>query len=421
MKTDTDRFSIKRSELSLLDRLDVEALIANSPIPIFIFPDVTLMAPEKQELGVFERFLLEAAVLLSTFALEEIAGITSVPEPILQAVTQKLCRLGALSQTPESGYFAATGKATRILSDGTLTVGQKKRPALFLCFPRTHDVMVFTGEQMQSIRRRFSRMKPLFQAPVPAELTGRNRLDYFRRRLEQGSIAGLPEEVTDVEMSGRDEPFPELCPCYMGEGPIRRVGSELKFPLRIFGLPKKDTESGSNPCCKIEAHGASGLVERVLGTMQKLGTPEALQGIAAAAGAGTRSEFLRQAGPSEWVLILDGPSAAEAAETRLITEPVGVEFSTDEIVLELMVRFAPGDDAAAAIFQADRIVGRLAASEEGFAAAGLNTAVLADAGETNGADVVVPAVVENVKNRMWQLGYFHWIYVIREATDFGYD
>ncbi len=107
----------------------------------------------------------------------------------------------------------------------------------------------------------------------------------------------------------------------------------------------------------------------------------------------------------------------DAVDLGALTQPVGLAIKCEEAVVELLCRFAPGDQDAEALFARDVAAAALLGSDA-------PADELESACHEAGAEL--PATTrylapEAVRERIWQLGYYRLAYALREREDFVHD
>jgi hypothetical protein len=427
---------------------DTVIVVSEAFLPLLWWRNVPVFREVRQELTQLERFLLEMGLALGTVDSETFEEVVSLPRNVLAGGVSRLVAGGALSLIGGELHVVPE-VAARFLEQEAVT-RQVKSTADFALLPRSGDLLTVAVDKGGGWLRELelTRLASGTNAPVPRDLWGQRRTRYLADRVREGSVAGHQGDIAAVREpaddppllpgtgssnGGADNPARQgggVCPAYQCHAEVRRGPSgEYVVSAVLHGESKRrrrrsssgDEQDGAAEV-EVDLTGAAGLVESWLELADALEDPATLRAAWRELGPPPssleREPLTRRKSPSEWELLLPGAAAHAIAEQgRALTQPVGLAIKCEEAVVELLCRFAPGDQDAEALFARDVAAAALLGSDA-------PADELESACHEAGAEL--PATTrylapEAVRERIWQLGYYRLAYALREREDFAHD
>jgi hypothetical protein len=427
---------------------DTVIVVSEAFLPLLWWRDVPVFREVRQELTHLERFLLEMGLALGTVDSAVFEEVVSLPGNVLAGGMSRLVAGGALSLI--GGELHVVSEVAARFLEQEAVIRQVDSAADFALLPRSGDLLAVAADKGGSWLRELElkRLTSATNAPVPLDLWGQRRTRYLADRVREGSVAGHQGDVVAVREAAEDPPLLPtvgssngsdrqadgqgggVCPAYRCHAEVRR-GPTGEYAVRavVHGESKRrGRSSGSGdpqdgPAeVEMDLTGAVGLVESWLELANALEDTVTLRAAWRELGlpptSREREPITRRKSPSEWELLLPGAAAhAIAEQCRALTQPVGLAIEGEEAVVELLCRFAPGDEEARALFARDVAAATLLAS-------GTPADALDPACHEPGADLTATTRYlspEAVRERIWQLGYYRLAYALREREDFPHD
>lgn len=365
-------------------------------VPMLWWRGVPMRRAEPVSMRPLERFVLELALTTGRAQSDDFSEITGLPGGLLPVAARRLVASRVLERA-DGGFaprFPGAAQAAQ-----TRTVYEERHTSLDLVLlPRTGDLLAL--DPRTSRLRELDRLRPRSagNAPLPVGLAGAGLAEYLRHRLQTRSVAGLPEDITDVAWLPEESPrLPEdgWCPAFRCRGELRLDG-DRHIPSISYG-----GGNGRQPVT-LTLPGAEGLAERWLEVANLLDDP------AARARAWTtvmkRDEHNAPAAdrtaPGRWSCHISGEAARHLVDLgRNLALPLGVTIEDEDAAAAVTLDLAAADETARRLIETDRLL--TAASEPG-------------------ADAALVPRTPALWQRAWQLGFPGLVYVLREREDFGH-
>jgi hypothetical protein len=409
-------------------------VVAEALVPLLYWQGVPVRATEPRKLTVLERFVLEMGLSLGSVQPADFAEVTSLPATILAGATWRLVADGALFPE-QNGYGVAHARAAQTLRRQTVA-RTVDTAADFVLLPRTGDLLAVGGGTGGWLRGLDQKLVAGNRAPLPAPLADARRAEYLGERVRAGTVAGLGAEIVDVPVPVEDTPLhadvgrhgrPPMCPAYRCRARVRRSPSgDHHVDAVLVGRARRGAQQGDDARIEVEADlsGAEALVDGWLELTAALRHHEVQRDAWRVLGPPSTGHGppplnrVSRRGPVEWNLHVDGAAAsALCADSRSLTQPMGLALADEEAVVEVVCWFFPDDDHARGLFAREHLVQGLLSSPE---PAGVFTAACREAAERLPASAAVLSP-HAVRERIWQLGHYQLVYLLREIEDFPYD
>lgn len=418
-------------------------VVTQALLPILPWRSVPVLRERRVELTVLEKFVLEMALALGTVEPADFAEVTSLPPNVLAGAAWRLISSGTLQ--PRGGSYGVDPEkaATALRQQAVRKLVHSK--ASFALLPRTGDLLAVVGRDGGWLRELEQKLAPDRQAPLPEPLRTATRAAFLAERIRTGTVASLEADIVDVpapvgadpplatSAQHGDQPSLPLCPVYLCRAEIRdsEAGAQV---IRAVAVGKRQRGSSGDPAEMVEVEidltGAHGLAAEWLKLADSLEDPvtllaawrELVAGGSAAGqvlgGAQPTLDGACRRGAGRWDLIVNGKAAQVLCDqARPLREPVGLAIEAEAAIIHLTCTFFPSDDMARALFARDDVIKRLLTAQQ--AAQDFPAACRDEANFYPGADDILAP--ESVLERIWQLGHYHLIYILREYKDFSYD
>jgi len=420
---------------------DTILTVAQALLPLLPWRGVPVLREKRQELTMMERFVLEMGLALGSVEPEDFAEITSLPPSALAGATWRLISSGILS--PHGGSYGIHPERAATALQQRTVARLVRSSADFVLLPRSGDLLGVAGRDGGWLRALEQGVVPDRKAPLPPSLRAATRAAYLGGKVQAKAVPGLDSDVVGVPPPEGDDPrlVPEpkrgdsqwlpVCPAYLCRAEVRRTDSgTCVVEAVIFGRARHGgrkvggQKNGPDAEVRIDLTGASGLITGWLKLADALNDPQTLQAAWRMLGP-TSNAFGRppldgahHRGTSEWELLVNGNAARGLCEQRRpMAEPRGLAIEADGVVIHISCHFLPTDDEARALFARDEVVSRLLAThtpvQEFLQIRQDAVRRLPEAGGVLSAD--------SVRERIWQLGHYHLVYMLRELEDFPYD
>ena len=407
-------------------------IVAQVLLPLLAWRGVPVLQEKRQELTTLERFVLEMGLALGSVEPEEFTEVTSLPPSALAGATWRLVSAGTLYPRGRYGIhseLAATALQRKAVSRLV------RSSADFVLLPRSGDLLAVAGRDGGWARALQQEVIPDQQAPLPQRLWAATRAAYLSERVRAKAVPGLDPAVVDVPVPDGGDPliappaqggsqWLPVCPAYLCRAEVRRIDTGAHaIDAVVLGRPRR---SGRKDTAEVEIDltGASGLTAGWLKLADTLEDPQMLQAAWRELGPPSTGygrpplDGAHRRSPAEWDLLVNGDAARElCAQRRPIAEPRGLAIETEEVVIHLVCHFFPTDDQARVLFARDEAVTRLLATDEPAVEFDRVCREIADRFPGSGSFLSA----DSVRERVWQLGYYHLAYLLREREDFPYD
>jgi hypothetical protein len=228
-------------------------------------------------------------------------------------------------------------------------------------------------------------------------MAGISLAEHLRDRLHTRTVAGLPDDITDVAWLPEESPrLPTdgWCPAYRCRGELR-VDGDRYIPSIIY-------EGADDRPATVALPGAEGLAGRWLALADLLDDPSArarLWNIVTERPDYTAPAVARTA-PGRWTCHLPAKTAQRLADLgRNLALPLGITVEGEDAVAEVTLDLAAADDTAKRLIETDRLL---------------------TAAAQPGADRTAVPQTSAAWQRAWRLGFPGLVYALREREDFGH-
>lgn len=437
---------------------DTVLVVAEALLPLLYWRGVSVLQEKRQDLTVLERFALELGLTFGSIEPEDFAEITSLPSSALAGATWRLISSGTLY--PRGGSYGVNPEQAAAALQQRTVSRLVRSSADFVLLPRSGDVLAVGGRDGGWPRAVEQTVLPDRQAPLPPDLRTATRAAYLAEKVRAKAVAGLDPAVIDVPLPDRDDPplvppakrgdgrWVPVCPTYLcraeirraetgthvvdaivcgqarrgGRKDSRRIDSRREGSGREAGGHEDEAQSGAEVA--IDLSGADGLIAEWLKLSDALDDPQLRQAAwrelgPPATGFGRPPlDGAQRRGPAQWDLLVNGTAVRElCGQGRPITEPRGLAVEADGVIIHIGCYFFPTDDEGRALFARDEVISRLLSAQE--PAEELAPACREAAARCPGAGNVLSA--DAIRERAWQLGHYHLVYLLREQEDFPHD
>lgn len=420
---------------------DTIVIVARALLPLLHWRGVPVLREKRQELTMVERFVLEMGLGLGSVEPEDFAEITSLPPSALAGATWRLISSGTLY--PRGGsYGIHPEQAATALQQRTVS-RLVRSSADFVLLPRSDDLLGIAGRDGGWPRALEQGVMPDRRAPLPPSLRTATRAAYLAGKVRAKAVPGLDPDVVDVPQPDGGDPhlvpptkrsdsqWLPVCPAYLCRAEVRRTDSgTYVVDAVVFGRARRSGRKDGSPKDEAKAEveadltGASGLTAGWLKLADALNDPQTLQAAWRTLGPTSAGydrpplDGAHRRGPVEWDLLVNGSAARELCEQRRpIAEPRGLAIEADGVVIHVSCHFFPTDDEARALFARDEVVSRLLATHDPVQEF---PQICRDAVHRFPEAGSVLSTY-SVRERIWQLGHYHLVYMLREQEDFSYD
>lgn len=382
------------------------------------------VARERQVvLGLFERFLLEAAGTLGEFATSDIEAVTGLPASAIDRGLWRLRSSGAIeSKVPSAGDGSAwkacpttiatmleRNERTERYPDEVSLLGLLCSNELLACSARSSDMRNLEGFTAPG------------KMPSAAEVPGVGRETWIRNCHDASRIHDLPAGVVDFPGRGSDGMLGKTC---------------ARFEATVdFGIPAMDRTGGDDdelPPVSVTLHDAEdgervvrfsfpSEMEIVRSWGEKLAFLEdartitrILNELDSQKSGGTGASWYPGRGLE---IPLDSREAKVLFEAETpLEEPFGIRLQIETGMAVVRARYIASDSVSEDYFAIDRLISRLT----DHVAAGAELTVLTscfheDWSGSGDCDLSL------IRGRAWRLGRHPLIYRLREVEDFHYD
>lgn len=364
-------------------------------LQVLSWPAVPVIQQFEERLTVIDRFILEAAGLVTAVTAADVAEVTAVPADAVERIVGRLVALGVL--VVDGAGVTATEKAAEALTRNAVIKHQTIR-LTFLYLPKGDDLIAYQDGPRRAEPPMLHRAEPETNAPVPPEIAGQSLADFLRDRVVAGRVIGLPEGVVDVVDEEQVVPFG--CPAYRCTGFLVGDGGDAELQLRMTG--------GNRQSIKCTITGAVGQVGY---WAARTGSIEAAAVDWTATGGTVRQV---QVEPAVWSLTLDGPAArAAAVGGRDLSGPAGLLIGSDDCVAYVDVSFHPADQAARRVFALQDALLRITSKVVDDLAEDAVPVAL-DAARAAYGLAEVDLTDDDVLDRLWLDGHYLHIYALRK-------
>lgn len=422
---------------------DGELVVSEALLPLLTWRGIAVMREQRIELTALERFVLEFALALGSVEPEDFLDVTSLPSNVLAGATWRLISSGTLARRGP-GYAVDPERAAAALREEAVT-RLVRGQASFVLLPRAGDLFAVDDEHGAWLRDLEQKVAPHRQAPLPRELWAKSLTAYLGNQVRARDVTGLDRDVVDVAERDEDpllgapvpvgpasrggEPGARVCPAYLCRAELRKTEKGIRVVSAIaFGKPRRggSAKGAGQPDdaeVSINLTAARNLAAGWAGLADALDHPATLHDawvkLSGASGAMPPPAGARRRGLGTWDLLTDGAAATLlCAQPRLLSEPRGLAVESDEAIVHLTCYFFPADDTARALFARDDLIMRLLAAQQ---AAATEFAAACEAERARHAGVGDILSDDSVRERIWQLGHYHFVYLLREQEDFCYD
>lgn len=377
---------------------DATVVIREALLPMLLCLSVPVVREVEQKLTVIDRFVLEAALLMTPVTAADVAEVTGVPQDVVSRIAGRLVRLRLL--VPEEIGYAPAESTAEALNRASVLVRQIVR-LTFLYLPQGDDLIAYEDGSRRVDPPQLHRAVPHTTASLPPDVAERSLAAFLRERIAAGRVTGLPAGVVDVAETQLDENhrLPLGCPAFRCSGNVVATDTDVELRLRTAGPQRKQINYNIT--------GATG--QAAYWSSRAEWTGAAVEAWTATGGT---VESVRT-GPTQWSLTLDGPAAEAAPDGIDLSNPGGLSTRTDDCVTYVDVSFVPADNAARRVFAMqdallritskvpdeleDDVVAEAAASAR--ARYGLTAADLDDAA---------------VHDQLWIKKHYHHVYALRK-------
>jgi hypothetical protein len=407
-------------------------MVSQALLPLLHWRGVPLLREQRLELTVLERFVLEMGLALGSIEPGDFTEVTSLPPSVLAGATWRLISSGTLS--PRGGsYGVDPPKATATLQQEVVRRLVRSK-ASFALLPRTGDLLAVGGQDGGWLRELEQKLSPDRLAPLPKPLWTATRAAYLSERIRGGTVAGLESDVVDVPVPAdgdvllvtsakqADQPEVPVCPVYLCRAEVQHTDDGDQV-VRAFAFGKSRYGGSAGPAevteIEIDLAGAHGLAAEWLKLADTLDDPQTLYAAWHELGGGpSPPDGARRQGLGTWDLLVNGEATQLlCAQGHALNEPRGLAIEAEEAIIHLTCFFFPSDGIASALFARDDVITRLLAVPR--AAEEFPVACQEAASRYPGTDSLLTE--KSVVERIWQLGHYHLIYMLREHKDFCYD
>jgi hypothetical protein len=403
-------------------------------VPMVVWRRVPLIQRFQRRLDVLERFLLTMATDLDVITGADVTELLGLPERMLPILAARLVRAQALAETSDGGYEATAITARALRDEAVPDLRQVAQSIVFL--PRTADLVAVEDRTSTSLPQwlQDKKVAPTTVAPVDDELHALSRNTLLTKAIAADQVTALPPDIVSIAPDAADtaviptrsrasskEAAVELrrsCDAFLWTGiVVDDTGVSFTLQGKARGRKAGDT-SYQPPNAPFRFPVPPGLVAYWQDVLDTAAGP-ALPSVWRILGPDTRTRLpdVEVVGPSEWLLGIDLPTAeAIAAARRNLVLPFGAALDVEDAVLNVRVAFQPRGRAAAELFAVDKAA-RVAIGDPRI---GVDDAIRVAVQELPAADVgrITP---ERVRDRLWQLRHYSYLYRLRETEDFGYD
>lgn len=415
-------------------------IVTQALLPLLHWRGVPVLREKRQELTAVEKFVLEMGLTLGSVEPEDFAEVTSLPPSALAGASWRLISSGTLS--PRGGSYGVHPEQAAAALQQEAVRRVVRSNADFVLLPRTGDLLAVAGKDGGWLRTLEQGLIPDRQAPLPAALQAATRAAYLAERVRANAVPGLDPSVIDVPVPdngdpplvppgrGRGHAEPPVCPVYLCRAEIRRtdtgrhVVDAVAFGRARRGGRKDQDEPDDQVEVEIDLTGAHGLTAGWLKLADALDDPQTLQAAWREIGPPSTGygrpplDGAHRRGPAEWDLLVNGTAAHELCEQgRPLTEPRGLALESEGAIIQIACHFFPTDDQGRALFARDEVVARLLGAQRPVEEFPLICQEAANRFLAAGSVLCA----ESVRTRIWQLGHYHLVYMLREREDFAYD
>jgi hypothetical protein len=375
---------------------NASAVVREALLPMLVWPSVPVVREIEERLTVIDRFVVEAAALMTSVTAADIAEVTGVPQDAVGRIAGRLVGLGLLA--PADIGYAPTAEAAATLDRPSIV---KRQPArlTFLYLPQGDDLIAYQDGPRRVEPPMVHRMPVETNFPLPPRTAGRRLVDFLRERIGRGQVIGLPEGIVDVV--NQDQTLPLGCPAYRCAGAVVGTGTDpgAEVELRLH------TASGRH----FKLAGAVGQAAYWAAPATWTNAIDAVVADWTATGGAVERT---QVGPTSWVLTVDGLAAAAATGVDL-SGPAGLSIQADACVTYVDISFSPADHAARREFAMQdaqlRITTKVTDDLAEDAVAEAAAAARATYGLTE-EDLPDAAI----RDQLWRNGHYLHVYALRK-------
>lgn len=213
----------------------------NIILPIYILSDIRVQCERLEELTVLKRIILEAALEMESLESSDIEEITGISAAIAGRQLAILERAHLLETYDHRTYAPIRDKVISSIESQAYPV-RYQRNLSFIYLPDTDDLLAFDvnlgGLHFRNILKMKSHLK--YPSPFPNETD----LNVFvNKKIKEGDIANLPNDVMEVSKTPRKKKVPGECPAYLCKGTL-----EEKDGGRVITIDILDKDEIADTC-----------------------------------------------------------------------------------------------------------------------------------------------------------------------------
>jgi hypothetical protein len=370
-------------------------VVREALLPMLLWPSVPVVQEVEQRLTVIDRFVVEAALLMTPVTAADIAEVTGVPHDAVGRIAGRLVGLGLL--VPDGAGFAPAETAAAALDRPSVAERRETR-LTFLYLPQGDDLVAYQDGMRRVEPPMLHRTTPDTMSPLPPGTAERSLAGFLRERIIGGQVVGLPEGIVDVVDEEQTTPFG--CPAYRCAGTVVTTDTDVELRLRATGTQRRQV-----------SYKIAGAAGQAAYWSARAEWTDAVVADWTATGGTVETARL---GSTRWSLTVDGPAAVAAVAAGIdLSRPAGLSIESDDCVTYVDVSFSAADHAALRMFAmqdallriTSKVTGDLAeetvpdAASAARAAYGLTEADLSDAA---------------VHDQLWLDGHYLHVYALRK-------
>ncbi len=381
-----------------------------------VMKSVPVIREKEIELGIFERFLLEAAQMLGDFYSGEIAAVTGLPDETVDRGLWKLKGYGALEEAleGEGRSWRARGVVIDPILAGNARTESSRGETSLLGLPRTAEMLEIPLRSVDDLRH-LQDVETDGGIPVAPALVGQRVEDWISDSFSRGRIHGMAPGTVGFPGRGKNKVMGDICPKFdvivdfpMGGGGgvevlvagFRRMGGKELGARFLFPASMEQVEEWRRHA--LIFHDRRRVVRFLAGAGLSVDSAEAVAW-----------------DPDQGLEIRLDAAGAESmfGGDVSLTEPFGIRLEFEEHVITCRGAYVFTDPGAEVWCDADRLISLL---NDSFTS-GADEKDLHDLLERGRKKPGASISREVILDRAWRLGLHRMIYLLRDKSDFHYE
>lgn len=379
---------------------------------------VPIVREKQVALGLFERFLLEAALTFSIFETADLEAVTGLPANAIDRGLWQLRSSGAIEEfgdTSDSFHWRSRPEAIHAMLDSNTRTELYREEISLLGLACSNELLACPARSDNV--HRLESFVSAGKMPISNDIVGLDREEWINQGHANRRIHRLPAGTRDFPGRGKDEPLGRLC---------QRFEAVVEFSA----IEPKAASDEPPPANVTILEETSGQVARFTFPRDMRIVCTWQEKVSFLNEAETRSLLLERlnlpkngVGGVDWnphsglTIRINSDVAERISESQVsIVDPFGMRLQLQNEILVIRVSFVPKGGSDDEWFRMDRLISHLThLTAEGAEHATLASELTKGCNVADGLDPV------SVRSRAWRLGLHPLVYRLREAEDFHYS